>query len=728
MERRYRPSRNSPKRKAAMTGSTSEFNDKDFRRGEETPLESWKEIAAYLQRDVKTAHRWEKREGLPVHRHLHKSRASVYAYPRELDAWRTHREPVPDPRRPSWLRPVPALASTIALAVVVLMAGTGPPVGAVAQAADGIVTRQVWADAEGGWPSFAASPDGRYLSYADGESGDLAVRDLETETRRLLTNEGSWEQAQYLGTSRWSPDGEQIAYTWPSGTGYELRMVAVDNPEPRVIFRGQSDGAGVDLQDWSPDGQSILVRFITGPAVVRQLALIPVEGGDPRVVKEFESGSISPGGARFSPDGRYIVYHRTPGQVAALDLFVLDVSSGEETPLLQHPADDCVFGWSPDGKSVLFLSDRTGSLDFWTIGVADGKPQGDPVMVKPAVGRVWPLGFARDGTFYYAALKVARDVYAARVDFEEGTVLTPARKAIKRYEGSNMNPSYSPDGRSLAYVSRRGSMVVPTARGNALCVRSLDTGAERVFMDEFAKLGVRFVMGPRWSPDSNSIVVAGVNVAATRFGNYAVRLDTGDVTPAVELPESVSLMAHDSSAEDWYLFYLGYDRNQGLSHVVELNLETGQERELYQFAATDDVSGIAASPNGKWLAARGQDGLLIMPREEGTAADMRHIDLSGLDPQIRTMPVWTPDGDYLLVSGNTPTTDPNSEGQGVLYRVPFEGGQPQRITLQRRFWPGETLTVHPDGRQIAFTSVTNRDSDADVWAIESFLPEQEDGP
>ena len=44
------------------------------------------------------------------------------------------------------------------------------------------------------------------------------------------------------------------------------------------------------------------------------------------------------------PDGRYIVYDRTPGRVAALDLFVLDVSGGGETPLVQHPADDCVFG------------------------------------------------------------------------------------------------------------------------------------------------------------------------------------------------------------------------------------------------------------------------------------------------------------------------------------------------------------------------------------------------
>jgi len=50
-------------------------------------LDSWKEIAAYLHRDVKTVQRWEKREGMPVHRHVHDKRGSVYALSSELDAW-----------------------------------------------------------------------------------------------------------------------------------------------------------------------------------------------------------------------------------------------------------------------------------------------------------------------------------------------------------------------------------------------------------------------------------------------------------------------------------------------------------------------------------------------------------------------------------------------------------------------------------------------------------------
>lgn len=54
-------------------------------------LESWKAIANYLNRDVRTVQRWERDEGLPVHRHVHKRRATVYAYPSEIEAWRDRR-------------------------------------------------------------------------------------------------------------------------------------------------------------------------------------------------------------------------------------------------------------------------------------------------------------------------------------------------------------------------------------------------------------------------------------------------------------------------------------------------------------------------------------------------------------------------------------------------------------------------------------------------------------
>ena len=85
-------------------------------------LDSWKAIAAYLKRDESTVRRWEK-EGLPVHRHLHTKKASIYAYVSEIDLWwntdrtRLAAETVKAPRR--------RLAWLLTICSILLAAGAG---------------------------------------------------------------------------------------------------------------------------------------------------------------------------------------------------------------------------------------------------------------------------------------------------------------------------------------------------------------------------------------------------------------------------------------------------------------------------------------------------------------------------------------------------------------------------------------------------------------------------
>src|SRR5688500_11235840 len=89
----------------------------------ETPngrLDSWKEIAAYLKRDVATVRRWEKREGLPVHRHQHDKIGSVYAFTSELDTWLVGRRPqIEEPA------PIVLMKRTKRIAVVTVLLAVG---------------------------------------------------------------------------------------------------------------------------------------------------------------------------------------------------------------------------------------------------------------------------------------------------------------------------------------------------------------------------------------------------------------------------------------------------------------------------------------------------------------------------------------------------------------------------------------------------------------------------
>ena len=111
----------------------------------ETLLESWKEISAYLKRDVRTLARWEKEEGLPVHRHQHRQGSTVYAYAGELEAWRAARNPQSSNQlqRPHWRRWVPALAGGLAVLAVAAFIQWGPimnPSAPLAEAATSAVT------------------------------------------------------------------------------------------------------------------------------------------------------------------------------------------------------------------------------------------------------------------------------------------------------------------------------------------------------------------------------------------------------------------------------------------------------------------------------------------------------------------------------------------------------------------------------------------------------------
>lgn len=154
----------------------------------ETPLQGWKEIAAYLERDVRTAQRWEEGVGLPVRRHGGSS-GSVYAYPSEIEQWRTSQptkptaQAQPPTERLSGRRFVPALvigiAAVAALAIIRFGPILNPPTPRAEAAENGVGTEVVWDQAEGISPQGSISSDGKLLTYVDWhDEGNLAIRNL----------------------------------------------------------------------------------------------------------------------------------------------------------------------------------------------------------------------------------------------------------------------------------------------------------------------------------------------------------------------------------------------------------------------------------------------------------------------------------------------------------------------------------------------------------------------
>jgi Tol biopolymer transport system component len=552
------------------------------------------------------------------------------------------------------------------------------------------------------WPGPAMhlmgtpSPDGNYLACMDWETGNLALRGLATGERRRLTNYKAGAGG-FAESAVFSPDGRWLAYDWfDRDWTLELRVIGIDGSHPRSLYR-QEAVTSISAADWSPDGRSILA-LLSHEDGRSQIALVPVQDGSVRVLQTLDGLTTTKMG--FSPDGRFIAYDapaRRPG--ARRDVFVLPLEGGHEIPVVEHMADDFFLGWAPDGRRVLFISDRTGSPGIWMVRVSQGRPRGDPEPVRLDVGRIYPLGFIRSGACYYSLNTGMEDVYVAMTDRNTGKLLGPPVAMSQRFVGANAHPDWSPDGQYLAYRTNPR----PAAGGappNTLTIRSLGSGKERAFTTP-----LRYIFpSTRWSPDSRSILVTGVDRRG-RHGLFRIDAQTG----------KVSLIAHQRGVHirtgDWLpdgraVLYNANSRAYKGSRFVLHDLETGREKIVYR---GEFAPAMALSPNGSRVAFWSDGSLKTMPVAGGRPREL--IQTKELIQDV----TWTPDGRYLLFAKHRSTS---TQVQGTeLWRIAGEGGAAENLGLAMA--PVPHMRVHPDGRRIAFTSGK---FSSEVWVMENFLP------
>lgn len=698
-------------------------NHPDENAGREAPLDSWKEIAAYLQRDVSTAMRWEKSEELPVHRHHHSSRASVYAFTSELDAWKAARKPQPDESRP-WHRWVPALAGGLALLAVAAFIQWGPilhppdPLAAAADVGGGVRLRQVWTHDEVD-TSGSISPNGRFLCFVYWATGDLAVQDFETGQHRLLTNKGSWKvSSDFANGAAFSPDGDRIAYSWHNnGEGkWEIRLLPAEanqgDTAAKALYSISNDVVqSTKVTGWSPDGRHILV-LMSRPDSASQIALVPSSGGEVQVLRSIKWSDFP--AAKFSPDSRFIAYDAQAGDDPRRDIFLLAVDGTREIQAVQHPANDQVLGWSPDAKALLFASDRGGTTGIWSQPLEGGKPSGVPEMLQPDVGRLTGLGLTPGGALYYGLHKGKRDVFTAELDPASGKLLGEPRRVQSLSVGGNLAPAWSPDGESLVYVRRAGGG--PASPAPVLVLRSLATDSERIISPKGIELFPNYG-GLHWSPDGLSVISGAWDGKGAR-GAYRIDLTHGTTSrpSGPGRPYAVPAGWSSDGKEVFYRSSQSSDEDQEEAWLLlARNLETGEEREVYRHEGEGIPSGVV-SPNGRHIALEistdeptGQDGVYIHKLAVMSADGHNQREL--LKFQGRGA-FWSPDSRYLYFLKTATYYD------SELWRVPFEGGDPENTGLT-----GErirNLRFHPDGRRVAYSAGRSR---REIWVIENFLPE-----
>jgi Tol biopolymer transport system component len=658
----------------------------------ESPLESWKEIAKYLQRDITTAQRWEKEEALPVHRHSHKSRSSVYAYPSEIDAWRGSRKVVPEPAPPRPLWKIPAFALMMLLCLVTVGNGVRPV--SAQQRGAGKMNQQVWVT--GNERPNSISADGRYMGFTDYSTGDLGIRDLKTGKSRRLTNTGGWaKDRDFAEFPVISPDGRQIAYAWwGNGTKAEVKVIQTEGGHPKTIWQANSEN--LIPESWTADSKQLLVLH-SPPTGDNKLAMLSLQDGSLRAIKSFKRQVLY---ATLSPDGRWIACDpQADEKTTAKDILVLAVDGSREINAVQHPANDSSPVWSPDGSQIFFRSDRTGQDALWSVSFENGKI-GDPQLVKADLPRVRSnlqnMWMTRDGTLYYFSVgQFISNVYVADLD-ANGKVSRPPVLAVERLANKNGFPALSWDGQDMAFA-RGGNFVIYGPRSEELVIHTLKTGEERIVPSEVPLRGT-----PKWFPGGRSILITSP-LPGKGSTLYRVDRSTGTADPLHTAAGPVRVF--DLSSDGKTIFYVQALCERFIcpdpphARLVRFDIALGRETELKK----GDIWSVAVSPDGKQVAFLDQGGFISVMPEVGEAREV-YRGAPWIANYMQPL-AWSPDQHYLIFTHDE-----------SLLRVPISGGPVEQMGLSM---PGiQSLSVQPDGRRMYFSA----NSPDEVWSLANLLP------
>ncbi|MBI4661042.1 MAG: PD40 domain-containing protein [Verrucomicrobia bacterium] len=508
-----------------------------------------------------------------------------------------------------------------------------------------------------------------------------------------------------------SPDGRQVLCgRFKHGISWieELFLMDIEAGKTRSLYRNEQVQA-IWVQDWSPDGQHILVMWTKQEEIPREIALISVADGTARKL-DITPQSGNPSQCKFSADGRWVVYDIWPKGSKTSDIHLLAVDGSRDIPLVQHPAGDRLLGCPPGTDQVIFMTDRRGAWDAYSIRISGGNPKSEPALLKEGIGRVTrALGFAANGKFFYITDARLVDVYFAKLNPDSATVEGSPVKAA-HLEGQNHYPAWSPDGRFLAYVSSE------YLQGGTILIRDITAGTVRELSSDATTLSF-----PHWSPDGRSLFALSYRAEDSKA--VRIELENGKST---ELGGE-SVWYNVWPAWSWTLDGKAYYRQEGNQAIVRRDLETGEKTKTripanrWSSALSPDCKLIAFSVTATNSAGTVERTISVAPLSGGESRQLAKLQGPEAIEEIHLYYStdeglgWTPDGqNVLFVKGS-----PNDDRLRSLWRVSAAGGEPKPLGIEM-----EKLRqplISPDGRHLAFTAGGTR---TEIWVMENFLPPQ----
>jgi len=536
------------------------------------------------------------------------------------------------------------------------------------------------------------SRDGRYLPYLDSSRNVMVWDALTSQSRRV----GEHESGQPAPFATMSPVGDRVAYGWrlpEPDDAWELRVQDLNKPTSTALVPRETAFEPIPI-DWSRDGRFVLCEFDQRDHTV-DLALVPTDGGSPRILHTYSRQPV--GRSTLSPDARFVVVPHDPdGPDRRLTIVSTDGSGHREVTDIQ--AFDA--RWTPDGQHLVLLRLDADPNEIWQVAIVDGRPTGpvQPVHALPPlpVGQDWTELYAvtDQGVVILEQNKRLVESYTVPIDRGFDHPPGPPTRVSPSRVGDHVGPSWSPDGRFLAYLDVSGS------GPRRIIVKDAAAGIERVVPATLPFIGGHM---PQWTPDGQFVIVyARDSDDPARTGLYRVAVGTGAASPVVILGPSRQMRlspifqcARNPSA----LLYL--DAKRGL---VAHDLATDRERVLLDWSQTNRILMFKVAFDGKTIAlqrARGRDKEPVETLEVRTPDGTIHPILERPSAKAPALVAWTPSGD-LLFEERVLAPD-LSNVVNHLWKIASTGGAPHDVGFTVVFGGQNPVTVRPDGQQFAYT-------------------------
>lgn len=550
------------------------------------------------------------------------------------------------------------------------------------------------------------SPDGRILAFVDWDTGDLAVRDPTSgDVGRLTRNPAPYEHG-FANSPRFAPDGKRVAFTWwnAAAARAELRVVGLDpatleaRGEPRTLWA--FDTGWIEAHGWTPDGERV-IGWSRAEGGGNRIVLVAAEDGRTDVVRTFEWRV--PLAVRPHPGGRYLAYdYQVSADDVTRDIRLLDLWEGREVEVVTHPANDVVLGWSPDGRHLVFASDRSGAVDAWALVIADGQGRGEPRRVAVELGDAAPVEMAASGHLFYAAVKGGRDVLVAPVGAERRRVAGEPSAVGELRPAERASPAWSPDGRRLAWIREVGPR--PRATGHQVIVIHTRAIGDTRLVSLAPRLS--HLRTPRWL-DAERLVLAAHDERSNTFGIYTLDVPTGHLSVLVRADPGVVIEGPVPGPEGRTLYFK--ENRQGpdggrSQRVLRRNLGSGEESILFQTEHgrrdARRLQRLALSPDGERLALTlqrpgGAERLVVLPARGGPARRVESF------PGGRNVALaWAPDGGTLWFT--RPASTRENDSRRELWWIDPETGETGAAGLVEEQLSG--LTFDPSGARLAFSA------------------------